>query len=176
MRAASFRSLAESVGAVRELMREALRQANARAPQQEVVQSALHLGLDQIELLWGELKQAAEARDAAHRRSARFFRAAPLAFLVTDLHGVVLDANPRAGALLLTPPEALVMRPLRLHLAPETLGTVDYAALADRSGQSAAWRGTLQRRDGFRIGAELSVCRAGTPVLLCWLLREADAG
>jgi PAS domain S-box-containing protein len=175
MRASSFRCLSASVSAVRDLMRDALREARGGGPRKQAAEHALELGIEEIDLLWGEVQGQVSELDSAGDRCMRFFRSAPQPFVITDLRGVIVEANRAAAALLGAQPDALVRRPLRAYFAPEDVAAIDCGMRAERALRPTSWRITLRQSGDARISAELSVSLADSPLhapLFCWILRR----
>jgi PAS domain S-box-containing protein len=170
-----LRCLSASVNAVRDLLRDALRETRGGEARKQPVENALELGIEEIDLLWQEVQGQVTELETAGDRCMRFFRSAPQPFVITDLRGVILEANRGAAALLGLVPDALRGRPLRAYLAAEDVEAVDCGIRAERSLRPTSWRITLRQADDSRIHAELSVSLAdgaSRAPLLCWILRR----
>jgi PAS domain-containing protein len=98
--------LALTVSAVRDQMAEALRAALNGAPPDQTAR-ALQLGIQEIELLWDELQQQAEEFRRQREHYAAFFDSAQDACLITDMLGIIREANRSAAVLLGISPEGL---------------------------------------------------------------------
>jgi PAS domain S-box-containing protein len=126
-------------------------------------------------------EEFADSADRLGERLERYrslFELAPVAYLVTDGHGVVKEANRRAAGLLADVPGSLLGRPLTMFVAPE-----DRAGVRDRlrrlpEGGSAGWRLRLRpdRRPPVTVAATVEVAGGppGRVTELRWLLRQLD--
>lgn len=155
----------------------------------EETSETLNVSMEELRVAEEELRQQntelVESRrriEEERRRYVDLFNFAPDAYLVTDLYGVILEANQAAGELLGTAPYFLAGKPL-----------ANFVAMSDR----LAFRGGLNRlakvgrRDGwsvrlrprseseFAAAMTAAVVRDldGTPTSLRWLIREVcEAG
>jgi PAS domain S-box-containing protein len=128
----------------------------------------VHTGHDGLATSGGQLRRQLE-------RFRALFELAPVAYLVTDQHGVVKDANRRAADLLGQPPGAVTGRPLAGFLAAD-----DRVALLEhlRRLQGPGSHGWELRLHGPRASRPVTVTvevaggqrDGGTE--LRWLLRE----
>ena len=113
-------------------------------------------------------------------RYRALFELAPEAYLVTDLHGTVREANRAAAALLGVRPRTLTGKPLAVYVAPAGIRAFRgrLAHLADEGG-AEDWE--LRLRPHARPAADavcsVSVVRGagGEPEALLWLVRDATA-
>src|SRR5262249_40495554 len=107
-------------------------------------------------------EQLAEARRelAEQRRRYRMlFVSAPAAYLVTNLHGVVRDANHQAGALLNVRPRFLIGKPLILYVAlAQHRSFHDRLSLLETPGSSCDdWALDMVPRGGVPFEAAITV-------------------
>jgi len=122
--------------------------------------------LDKLHLIYAEMQTKLEAaerveeellrqklrRSAAYQHYYELFQSLPIAFLVTDANGVILEANPAIAQLLNVPQRYLAGKPLILYVAPD-----DHPAFYTKLNQLSQTREGLQRW-------QINVCpRAGEP-------------
>jgi PAS domain S-box-containing protein len=164
-------SLFSSVRAVRELLER-------KAREHGYAKGELEAGLQEIETLWAELRTRADELASERQRYTEFFEYAPDAYLVTDQHGSVREANRAAAELLGIPARTLTGKPLAAYVAePERH---DFRARVASAGaepdeQVSTWRGTLVPHGGniaveFRVRAMPGSDQAA----LCWLVRRVN--
>jgi PAS domain S-box-containing protein len=112
------------------------------------------------------------------RRGADLFAFVPIACLVTDLAGTIVQVNVAAQALLGAGAESLRGQPLE-HCVPMEQRKIFRSKVGGlASGLSgSAWRGAV-RASGRDVKVEFSaagVQRPGLPLQsICWLLRRLD--
>lgn len=153
---------------VDDLSREALQELDTAHEELRVTEETLYAQADAI-------FAAREKVDIERRRYRELFDSAPEAYFITDLHGVVIEANRKASALLNLEPAFVPSKPL-----------VSFIALADR----CKFRGLLdglteaplevdlrcQPRKGQPAWVSITVQRAtgadGRPSELRWLMRS----
>ncbi|HJU90192.1 MAG TPA: PAS domain-containing protein [Gemmatimonadaceae bacterium] len=124
-----------------------------------------------------ELESARDALEAERSRYYELFDLAPDAYIVTDHHGVILEANRAASALLRVPSEYLVGKPLTLYVEEGTrrefLSLLDALCGAMSSGERAL---IISPRRGapVHVAVTVSVIRAAStaPRALRWLIRD----
>jgi PAS domain S-box-containing protein len=168
-------SLFSSVKVVRDLMRRKLDDGASQA------QGELEAGLQEIEALWEELRNQSHVLASERQRYSEFFEYAPDAYLITDSHGTVREANRAAAELLGVPARSLEGRPL-VNMVAEP-GRRDFRARLVRAsaqpeGEISAWRGALQGPQGAAFQAGFRVRALPVPdgglASLCWLVRRVD--
>jgi PAS domain S-box-containing protein len=165
-------ALFSSVRSVRELLERKAREDGSDA------KGELEAGLHEIETLWQELRVRADELASERQRYSEFFEYAPDAYLVTDEHGSVREANRAAAELLGLPAPALAGKPLAAYVA-EAERHAFRAFLAKASAQPdeavSAWRGALTPR-GAKTAVELRVRAMPVPGAnsgaLYWLVRR----
>ena len=79
----------------------------------------LEVALEEIQALWDELGAQADRLAHERERHAALFERAPFACLVTDVHGIVREANLAALALLEVPADYLAGKPLAIFIAED---------------------------------------------------------
>lgn len=149
----------------------ALREVDVAHEELRVAQEELHAQAD-------ELVALRTALDAERRRYAELFELAPDAYVVTDAHGCVLEANRCAGVLFRLDPVFLAGKPLASFVAAE-----DRARFRDLITLISAARTEAQFRIVPRKGEQVwvSVAAQGTtrgshgPPAIRWLMRDTSA-
>jgi PAS domain-containing protein len=168
-------SLFSSVKEVRELLQRKLADGSSQA------HSELAAGLEEIEALWEELRTRADELAGERQRYSEFFEYAPDAYLITDPHGVVSEANRAAAELLGVAARAIAGKPL-VSFVPEE-GRRDFRAYLVRAsaqpdGEVSAWRGALTVPPERSVAAHFRVRAMPVPgnglAPLCWLVRRTE--
>jgi PAS domain S-box-containing protein len=167
-------ALFDSVKSVRDLLQRRLDDGAGLA------QGELEAGLHEIEALWEELRQRADELAGERQRYSEFFEYAPDAYLVTDSHGTVREANRAAAEMLGVPARTLAGKPL-VNCVHED-GRREFRAYVVRAsaqpdGEVSVWRGVLLGPQGVLVPAQFRV-RAmpvadGGLAPLCWLVRRS---
>jgi anti-anti-sigma factor len=145
----------------------------------------LRTSLEELQVANEELRSQTEELDAARvlieRERLRYrdlFFALPDAYLVTDHHGVIQEANPQAGTLLGLPPAALRGRPLTLHLTASQRRAFRAELVTLRQTTTVQYLVLqLRRRDEIETEVTASVralARPGRQPELCWTLRKVS--
>ena len=146
----------------------------------------LKVALEELRVAEEELRQQNEELMATHieldrerRRYQELFDFAPGAYLITDLSGIVRQANRSASALLNVPPTFLAGKALAAYIATEDRAR--FRSLLIDLGNSvgshtAAFR--VQPREGTVLDAELTyaVAQAGNGAsrVIRWLVRNVS--
>lgn len=127
-----------------------------------------------------ELATARTALETERQRYRDLFEFAPDAYLVTDLLGVIQEANAAADKLLQTAPGRLVGKPLANYIGRQEkhefrLGLAKIA----RAAEVDTWESKLNRLPGGEFDGEISVAPAwdasGRAIALRWVLRDISA-
>ena len=169
-----------TVSAVSDLMNDTLRALDAGEGgiERDEVIRALRLGLDEIELLWSELRGRSEERRGNGDSLADFFEFAPDAYLVTQDDGSICQANRLAAELMETSISELCARHLDEFLRQEERGALAQKLRSMNGEQDSAWhawRGKIHFRDGSDLDVEFRVRGFhppyGGPLLYYWMLR-----
>jgi PAS domain S-box-containing protein len=117
---------------------------------------------------------------AERERYRELFQLAPAAYLVTDAHGLVLDANWPSAMLLGVPAEALLGKPLAVYVADEDRQRFRHRLLHANGMDLREWELRLRTRRGrtLRVAATVGTARevGGRAGGLRWLLRELPSG
>jgi PAS domain S-box-containing protein len=120
-----------------------------------------------------ELRAVRSSLEAEHARYGELFEFAPVAYLVTDLYGGILEANQPAAAMLNMRQRFLVGKPLAAFVSPDErrqfrrrLRAVDVAP--------SAWDVRIVPRGGSPLHVEAVVRRSTGPGAreLRWMLRD----
>jgi PAS domain S-box-containing protein len=178
---------AEEVARKLEEMREHLAKMSPRRQLPTETIEELMVAVEELRVAQEELRQQNEELASAHhaldeqrRRYQQLFHYAPDAYLLTDLTGIVREANLSAARLLRVKPQYLVGKAL-----------VSFVAMEDRSrvrAELGRWRSEptpktlevkLQPRGGdpFDAAIALSVARGGqqdTAIGFRWLVRDVS--
>src|SRR4051812_7302864 len=77
----------------------------------------LETALGELEVLWEELEHQADVLALERQRYSFLYEHAPYACIVTDMNGMVREANRSAYGLLETPALHVVRKPLSLFVA-----------------------------------------------------------
>jgi PAS domain S-box-containing protein len=144
------------------------------------VVEALRVAEEELRQQHDELVAAREALEGEVRRYQDLFEFAPDGYLVTDLKGVVQEANHSASRILNAPPEYLAGKPLVLFVSWESrqafltgLSRLPGAERLDEWEMRLAPRYSEQT---FDAAVSVSVMRArhGAPDRLRWLIRDVS--
>jgi PAS domain S-box-containing protein len=168
-------SLFSSVKTVRELLQRKLSDGAGSA------RGELEASLQEIEALWEELRSQSQELASERQRYSEFFEYAPDAYLITDGHGAIREANRAAAELLQIAARELQGKPLALFV-PEAERQIFRSQLiragSQPDGELHTWNGSLSSRSGqvaavhFRVRA-MPVPHAGLAGL-CWLVQRKD--
>ena len=126
-----------------------------------------------------ELLRARSAVEIERERYRDLFEFAPDAYLVTDAHGKILEANQPAVKLLNVRPRALPGKPLAAYIdSPDRFGFRSRMAHLASSQEPQEWEFRIAARKGALRDVAATVvgsrARDGT-VALRWLLRDISA-
>ena len=123
-------SLLDGVAAVREHMAQRLEAHDMDTETRRELASALQ----ELDVLWEELRRQAAQFVHDNQRYADFFEHAPDAYVITDAAGHVMQANRTAVELLAVSHTELIGRPISDYLRPEAERSV-----RDLSGGRRCW-------------------------------------
>jgi PAS domain S-box-containing protein len=168
-------SLFASVKTVRELLQRKLEDGAGSA------RGELEAGLQEIEALWEELRGQAQHLASERQRYSEFFDYAPDAYLITDGHGAIREANRAAAELLEVAARELQDKPIALF-SPEderqSFRAQLIRAAAQPDGELHAWDGAVRGRSGRVVAAHFRVRAMPVPHAglagLCWLVQRKD--
>jgi PAS domain S-box-containing protein len=177
--------LSGAIRALREIVERRLRtysdpQHDTRPSEDEELRT-LELGIEELNALWEELEGRADRLAVERERYAELFAFAPDAFIVTDGHGNIREANVAASELMHKSTAHLIGKPLSALMCVRHRSRFRTALNEVAKAGGAArrtWRGAVRRGDGSETDIELSVGRAGNSTgnatRLCWLLRPVS--
>ena len=176
-----YETLLRDLQAVRTRSDRFLQHAQANAAVVELLPDALadlRAALEDLRVVEEALAEARRALEGDRERYRQLFEAVPAAYLVTDLGGIIRDANRRVEHLLGVPRQLLVGRPLVAFVTGE-----DRRRVQDRlghpaaleAGQGFALRLQPHRSTRVRVTAWTSVVReqAAQPAALAWMLQPS---
>ena len=118
--------------------------------------------------------------EADRRHFQELFESAPDGYLVTDMRGIIQEANSNAAKLLHRRQDFLVGKPIFIYIAKEEHASL-YEKLArlERGEALLNWEAVMQPRDGAAFHAALTVSAVRDlsatdqrPVGLRWLIRD----
>jgi PAS domain S-box-containing protein len=162
------------------------RSACVTGPADEVVKEVLQelkVGLHELHVSQKQLRDQKTALAEQRRRYQELFDFAPDAYVVTDPHGVIREANRAAVGLFRTTHERLADQPMIRYFAPEhhqTLRAHIYTlqrGAAEIAEPCKEWQAVIQPREG---GVVVSVAISCSPVhdpqrnvtAIRWLIRD----
>jgi PAS domain S-box-containing protein len=141
---------------------------------------ALELALEELNVLWEELKDQSDRVSEQGRRYADLFQFAPDAYIVTDPYGTITEANRAAVAMLGVELAHLLGKPMasfisakhRAHYRQQLI-----TLIAEGGATRQTWRSMVAPREATELAVEFSVAGIRHPhssmLHLCWLLRPA---
>jgi PAS domain S-box-containing protein len=144
----------------------------------------LDLSLEELRVAEEELRQQneelSETRERVERERQRYqelFDFAPDAYFVTDLDGIIQEANLAAATLLGVTARRLAGKPLALFVAPEARFRFrSFLNQKSRANTDTPWGTILRPRRGKDVLVSISLGTAqtmhGLPASLRWLVRE----
>lgn len=166
-------ALAVSVGAIRELIGEALRSRPADAR----TAKALDLAVDALDALWCALESKEQDDTRREEGRADFFEFAPACCVLTDVNGRVRCANRAAAELFGVAAGEIEHRPLAAFFAPQRQEFMPayLLELIARGAEPAAIRWCASVGPGGAVPVEVSVRETGRGrgrvSGLCWVIR-----
>ncbi len=152
------------------LLREALDELQRHHDELVVAEEELRQQLD-------ELHRASACVDAERERFRSLFENAPDAYLVTDLQGVVVEANVAAGELLAVPRAAMLRgRPLLVAIDPvDRRRLFDFVETMRRSERGALELLVRPRGAAEPVAVAISCASTERGTRLLWTLRSTRA-
>ncbi|CAA9577447.1 Circadian input kinase A [uncultured Synechococcales cyanobacterium] len=165
-------------------------QASARPSKQElwlpVVLEELNTAFEELQVAEEELQAQNEQLAAAHaqveverQRYQELFEFAPDGYLITDLEGIILEANHAAAQLLNISQQLIAGKPLATFIAESSRRTLRSQLTQLKLGQLERlqeWELPLQPRQGMAFDVAITVTtaynREGRLGTLRWLLRD----
>lgn len=143
----------------------------------------LQVSLEELQVAEEEMRQqneqlslAQESITTERHRYQELFEFAPNAYLVTDLHGTIREANQAAAMMLGVSTQYLTGKPLTAYVASTDLRAFRARLLQAPSQSVGEWEFQLHHRHGQDFPTALTVGvardRSGQPVGLRWLVRD----
>ena len=137
----------------------------------------LHVAEEELITQNEQLIAAQQQAEAERERYQTLFELAPDGYLVTDINGIVREANRAAATLLGIDQKYLQGKPLANYVAqPERANFRSLLRQIRATGRLQGWELGLQQRSGETITAEITVetvlDREGQVVTLRWQLRD----
>ncbi len=146
-----------------------------------VTMEELRVAEEELRQQTDELEESRQTIEAERQRYQDLFDFAPDGYMVTDLSGVIREANRAAGELLGIAARYLTGKPLASYIAMD-----DRAAFRGgltrllREGRRENWIVRVQPRRGGSFDAAITAAVVrdwdGAPSSLRWLFREIDGG
>jgi PAS domain S-box-containing protein len=141
---------------------------------------ALELALEELNVLWEDLKAHSDRLTTEGKRYADLFEFAPDAYLATDPCGAILEANRAAVEMLGVEHAQLLGKPLSAYISMSHRAHYRQrlvALISEDGATRQAWRSMVAPRGRAEIPVEFSVAGIRNPrssmLCLCWLLRTA---
>lgn len=136
----------------------------------------LHAAQEELESRHLELLAAHEMAGAERRRYESLFQHAPFGYMITDVHGLIREANDAAGLIFEAPPEYLSGKPISVFVADEALRSfrVKLNEL-QRDTIVNGWEVTFKRRNGISFTGSVHIAaeqRRGEEMCLRWAIRD----
>ena len=138
----------------------------------------LHVAEEELRQQNEELESAQHALETERQRYQELFDCAPETYLVTDLHGIIREANTAAAALLGVSTRALRGKPLANYVGEAARGEFrqKLLSLAGTASSTVRLPLALAPRGGKAVAAEASVTRTfsavGEAPVLLWVVRD----
>lgn len=175
----------ESFKAQVEPLQDRLEANNASTPLAWEALHALDAALEELNAVHEHLREENETLlstqlvlEAERRRYHDLFQFAPDCYLITDMRGVIRQANKAAAALLFTYQPAMAGKPLVLYVVPEHRPEYFARLTGLATGQDRhQWDMRMHRNDTSLFPAEVTVTRVSDIISgetrLLWLIRDA---
>jgi len=185
----SFTSFEREVEELRGRIEALIERAQLSAADEETLHTTLEglsVSMEELQVASEELQQQNEELRAAQQmveaeraRYEALFDLAPDGYLVTDLYGLIREANRAAGRLMGMRYDHLVGKPLLAYVAEDDRDPFIRRLAFYREGgelERDPWELRLQPRDGKPFAASISMApvrdAGGRPVGLRWMIRD----
>jgi PAS domain S-box-containing protein len=175
--------LLKTVQAVEDLLEEKIENsgsADADARPQAVQE--LKISLEELRVVGEELRRQSDEIALERQRYADLFNYAPDPYVMTDLDGVVRDANHAAARLFRCSQDSLSGKPLAIFLETDDRREFRRQLLFMASGmepRTTPWNVTVTPREAGPVTVRLTVnvvpAPKGRPKSLCWLIRQTES-
>lgn len=169
----SSTDLVPVLNAVRNQLRSRL-EANEATPED------LRTALEEIEVLWEELRAQADTLAEERKRYADFFEHAPDAYAITDPNGIIREANRAAAELFARSQAELAGKSIAAFVAEDAqpqFRAFLVASRGDPAGAGKEWQAPVvaaDRRKLVSLRVRAVKVRHKNADALCWLVRPAD--
>ncbi len=170
-RTGDLKTQASGLPAVPALLQETFQELQAALEELHVAEAELRQQNEELYL-------AQQSLEAERRRYQELFDLAPESYLVTDLQGIIREANSAAAALLGVSARTLKGKPIANYISIETRSEFrqQLLDLARPASERVRLPLTLAPRQGAAIKAEAGVSRAYSaskePPALLWVIRD----
>lgn len=164
------------------LMEQQKQPALSQQQQQELMARTfkeLSTAMEELQVANEQLLYVNDELSVAHQRYHDLFEFAPDAYLVTDINGLIQEANCAAATLLNASQPFLIGQPLILYIIKQQRRAF-YSKLAELSqvNRVQEWEVCLQPRNSAPITAAITVAtvrdREGKSIGLRWMLRDTS--
>ncbi len=171
---ARFKRLSPGNGAARGDLRSAWEETSEALG---VTMEEMRVAEEELHQQNHELQQSRRAVEAERQRYRDLFDFAPDGYLVTDLVGLIKEANRAAGELLGVPPGHLAGKPLAIYIAMDERPAFRFGLnRLLQNGRREDWIIRLRPRRDCEYHASITAAVVrdgnGTPTALRWLVRE----
>ncbi|MHC5938095.1 PAS domain-containing hybrid sensor histidine kinase/response regulator [Nostoc sp.] len=148
--------------------------------QQELTKEAfeeLHIAVEELKVASEEIEATRTAVEKERQRYQELFDFAPDGYLVTDIYGIILEANHAATLLLNILERFLIRKPLVSFIGQsDHQAFFDYLTKLQQFDRSGEWEVCLQPREKVCFDVALTVVTVrdekGQAVALRWLMRD----
>ncbi|MEH1911334.1 MAG: ATP-binding protein [Nostoc sp.] len=148
--------------------------------QQELTKEAfeeLQIALEELKVASEEIEATRTAVEKERQRYQELFDFAPDGYLVTDIYGIILEANHAATVLLNILERFLIRKPLVSFIGQsDHQAFFDYLTKMQQFDRGGEWEVCLQPREKVCFDVALTVVTVrdekGQPVALRWLMRD----
>lgn len=134
----------------------------------------LSVSEEELRVQHDELRGVTEQLAQERARYLDMFSAAPDAYLITDSHAVIREANAAAGEMFGLSHDRLSGKPISVFLSPgeKKLLWARLAALDEQQDTGAEWTLTLTRRDGASVPVGIRQSAVPGTREIRWILRD----
>ncbi|MBW4683859.1 MAG: response regulator [Komarekiella atlantica HA4396-MV6] len=162
------------------LLQRTTQEPTLTSSQQDVMTEAfeeLHIALEELRVAEEQLKATRAAAKEEHQRYQELFNFAPDGYLVTDIHGIILEANRAVSLLLNVSQRFLIRKPLLSYIAQsDHQAFFNFLTQLQHLDRREEWEICLQPRKQVCFDAALTVVTVRNnqrePVALRWLMRD----
>jgi PAS domain S-box-containing protein len=141
----------------------------------DIAHEELRVAEEELHAQANEIIASRAALEAERRRYTELFELAPEAYVVTDEHGCVIEANRRAGVVLNLDPVFLAGKPLASFVVSEDRARFrDMIALMSAARIEAEFRITPRKSEQHwvAVAAQGTTCGARQAPVIRWVVRD----